>query len=617
MRKLRLLGLLALVAALAGPSALAQGTVEELLNAVPEGTPVVVVIRSFTEFQQDLATTANHIVPGQGMMLPIQLQQMLGLPQGGRGLNLMNSVGVIFLELEDEGGDAAVLLPMSSYDEFSNALVSAGFVKSQEDNLDSFSLQGFAGEVTYYAAGGGAYRLWTQSKPLAKLYQEKVQAQVPMLASTLPAKTKELIAASDVSAYLAVEQLVPELEDGLQDFMSALEQAPFGGASPELQQQQEAGREVVKVEAEAGVAILKQIKNTLVTVDMDDTGLTLRARGTAKPDTAVAAFFADQQSGGTVLLAQLPADSWMAFSGKVDPEMVRTGLKDFVTELLGAVSNDEAELQEKITLLLESVDIQTGESAVAFMTVGQAGSFLNFVQLSMTTDPAKARRLFKEGVLVWQGSSFATMAAGSGIDFNEAEVKEHLETYRGVDIGQVAIPVNIPPGMPPGADEMFRFMYGNELLYQYATVENTLVVTFGGMANELMKKTVDGMKDGATGIAQTPGYKSAVAGLPKDRSLTGYFSLVRFAQTLYSFFMQAAQTGQAPPPFDLESVQGITPSGVGTALSFTDEDAVLSVYLPKEELVNVGLLIQEISKSMMPPQGAPGMGPPGPPPPAP
>lgn len=139
MRRLGWFASLVLVVGLVGtPKAQAQGTVEELLRAAPADAVATIVVRSFTDFQQDLAMVANTVVPGEGMTLPMLLQQALGTP-GGQGLNLGNSLGVVVLPLEEGGASGGVLLPMASYQDFAASLEAVGFTKGVADGLDSYS----------------------------------------------------------------------------------------------------------------------------------------------------------------------------------------------------------------------------------------------------------------------------------------------------------------------------------------------------------------------------------------------------------------------------------------------------------------------------------------------
>jgi hypothetical protein len=208
--------------------------------------------------------------------------------------------------------------------------------------------------------------------------------------------------------------------------------------------------------------------------------------------------------------------------------------------------------------------------------------------------------------------------AGGFIDLSKVEVTSPLETYRGVEISQVSAPITSPQGAPPQAKEALEQVYGEQFAYQYAASGNTMIMTLGSRANELIKKAIDGLKDGATGIGPSPAYQSATAGLPKSRSLTGFLSLVRLTQAVMS--MAAPMEGEAGQP---EPLEGVTPSGVGLALSFEAGQVTLDIYVPQAELANLGVVLQQVVAALAGPPpfapvepGAPQPGPPVPVPPA-
>lgn len=606
-----------LVGVVSGSAVWAQGTVEELLRAVPADAMATVVVRSFTGLQQDLAMVADTVMPGQGMALPMALQQALGTP-GGQGLNLQNSLGVVFLAFESGDAGAGVLLPMASYADFSSALEVMGFTKTTEDGLDAYSAEGFAGPVTHYAVGEGAYRFWTQDRAAAAAYQQKFQAQVPMLAAELPAATKALMTEADLSVYAPMADLAPRVQSFAGSMVAQMQVA---SAQPGLSEQQAAqvqmGQQVLLLELEALGEVLVQVDWGLLTVDMGPEGITARAHLRAKPETTVARFFGTQGGGETALLGQLPAESWVAVSGNVELAPIVPALKDFSMKLMEAMGVTDEETKQRYERAMEAMELYTGEMALAMVPGGEGGGFFNLVEFFTVSDPARALESMSEGMMMWQDTPAGSAIGGGMLDLSAAEVTSPLETYRGVEISQVAVPVTVPEGMPPMAAPMIQGIYGEQFVYQYGAVGNTVVLSMGTRANELIKKGIDGLKDGATGLAQGPAYQSATAGLPKSRSLTSYFSLVKTVQAgfdLMSGSMGAMGEGAPPvPSLDVESLEGITPSGVGVALSFDGAQATLDVYLPQTELVNLSILIRQLMGAALGP-GAPGPPTPMPPP---
>ncbi len=604
-----------LVGVVSGSAVWAQGTVEELLRAAPADAMATVVVRSFTGLQQDLAMVADTVMPGQGMALPMALQKALGTP-GGQGLALSNSLGVVFLAFESGDTGIGVLLPMASYTDFSSALEVMGFTRTTEDGLDAYSAEGFAGPVTYYAAGDGAYRFWTQDRAAAAAYQQKFQAQVPMLAAELPAATKALMTEADLSVYAPMADLAPRV----QSFASSLvAQMQVASAQPGLSEQQAAqvqmGQQVILLELEALGEVLVQVDWGLLTVDLGPDGITARAHLRAKPETTVARFFQTQGAGETALLGQLPAESWMPVSGRRKLDPVIPAFKDFSMKLIEAVRVTDEETKQRYERAMETMELYTGEMAGALVPGGEGGGFINLVEFLTVSDAARLLEAIRDGIMMWQDAPAGSAIGGGMFDFSGAEVASPLETYRGVEISQVAVPVTVPEGMPPMAAPMIQGIYGEQFVYQYGAVGNTIVLSMGTRANELIKKGIDGLKDGATGLAQGPAYQSATAGLPKSRSVTGYFSLVKTVQAgfdLFSGSMGAMGEGAPPvPSLDVESLEGITPSGVGVALSFDGAQATLDVYLPQTELANLSILIRQLMGAAI------GLGAPGPPTPMP
>jgi len=606
MRRLGWFASLVLVVGLVGaPKAQAQGTVEELLRAAPADAVATVVIRSFTDFQQDLAMVANTVVPGEGMTLPMLLQQALGTPSG-QGLNLGNSLGVVVLPLEEGGASGGVLLPIASYQDFAASLEAVGFTKSVADGLDSYSTQGFAGPVTYYVAGEGSYRFWTQDKSAALAYQKRFAAQAPTLATELAAGTKALIAGADLSIYAPMSELAPRVQKFATSMAERIETVASEGELPEQQAEQvKSGMKVFGVEMEALGAVLAQLDWGLLTADINQGAVTVRIRSQAKPDTTAARFFQAQAIADTPLLAQLPAESWLAVSGKVSFSLLLPAFKDVSSKIIQAMGTTDPEALARWDRLIQGSEVNTGEVALALLPGGESGGFLNLVELLTVTDPAKALALTREGFLFWQQTPMSSLLGGGPVDFSKAEITSPLETYRGVEINQVSVPLTVPENVEARAQEMAARVYGDRFVYQYAASGNTIVLALGTRANELLKKVIDGLKDGATGIGPSPAYQSATAALPKSRSVTGFFSLVRVVQE--GMGMAASFAGEAgEPPVQVESLEGVTPSGVGLAVSFEAGQIVADVYVPQAELANLGAVIQHMMSMR---GGAPPMAP--------
>jgi hypothetical protein len=594
---------LLVVGLVASARAYAQGTVEELLRAAPADAAVTVVVRSFTDFQQELAMVANTVVPGQGMTLPMVLQQVLGTP-GGQGLNLANSLGVVVLPLEGGGLGSGVLLPMASYPDFAAALQQMGFTKGVADGLDSYSAEGFAGPATYYAAGEGAYRYWTQDKPAALAYQKRFAAQAPTLAAELPAATKALIAGADVSVYATMGELAPRVQSFATHMTEQVDAAASrSGLPPQQAERLAAAQKVLHVELDALGAVLAQLDWGLLTADMNQGTVTVRVRVQAKPDTTAAHFFQNQAAADTPLLAQLPAESWLAVSGKVNIASVIPAFKDLTSKFFAAMGTTDPETLARLGKLVAAMEVNTGEMAFAMLPGGEKGGFLNMLQLTVVTDPARALEAAREGQLLWRETPTSSIMGGGVIDFSKAEASP-LETYRGVEVSQVAVPFSTPEGVPPQATEILQRMYGDRFLYQYAASGNTLIATVGSRANELIKKAIDGLKDGATGVGASPAYQSAIAGLPKNRSVTGFFSLVRVAQAVMDMVSSfEGETGE--PHAQMESLEGVTPAGVGLAASFEAGQVVGDIYIPQAELANLGAVVKGMMRQSFAP-GAPG-----------
>jgi hypothetical protein len=374
-----------------------------------------------------------------------------------------------------------------------------------------------------------------------------------------------------------------------------------------------ATQKVLRVELDALGAVLTQLDWGLLTVDMNQGTVTVRVRVQPKPDTTAARFLQNQAAAESALLAQLPAESWLAVSGKVGIGMLIPAIKDLTNKFFEAMGTVDPDTLARVGKLVTAAEVNTGETAFAMLPGAGKGGFLNMLQLTVVTDPAKALDAAREGQLLWRDSSTSSIMGGGVIDFSKAEVTSPLETYRGVEVSQVAVPFGTPEGVPPQATEMIQHMYGERFTYQFAAVGNTLIATVGSRANELMKKAIDGLKDGATGVGQSPAYQSAISGLPKGRSVTGFFSLVRVAQAVMDMVSSlGGETGQ--PTVQVESLEGVTPSGVGLAVSFEAGQFVGDVSIPQAELANVGAVVKSVMQRTVAPggQGAPVPVPPAP-----
>jgi hypothetical protein len=411
------------------------------------------------------------------------------------------------------------------------------------------------------------------------------------------------MAGADLSVYAAMGELAPRVESAAAKMAARLQTIADQGLVPEEQAEQlRVGQKVLLVELDALGTVLAQLDWGLLTADMNQGTVVVRARVQAKPDTTAARFFQAQAAADTPLLAQLPTESWLAVSGKVNIASLIPALKDLTNKIFEALGTADPETLERMNRLVATAEVNTGEMAFAMLPATPGEAFLNVLQLSVVTDPAKALEAAREGQLMWRDTPASSMMGGGLVDFSKVEVTSPLETYRGVDISQVAIPFGAPESALAQATQMLRSMYGDRLVYQYAASGNTVTVTLGSRANELMKKVIDGLKDGATGIGPSPSYQAAVAGLPKGRSVTGFFSLVRVAQAVMGMISSAGM-GPAEAPVQMESLEGVTPCGVGLAVSFEAGQIVGDVCVPQAELANLGALVQHMMRPMMAPPG--------------
>lgn len=164
------------------------------------------------------------------------------------------------------------------------------------------------------------------------------------MATELAAGTKALIAGADLSIYAPMSELAPRVQKFATSMAERIETVASEGELPEQQAEQvKSGMKVFGVEMEALGAVLAELDWGLLTADINQGAVTVRVRSQAKPDTTAARFFQAQAVADTPLLAQLPAESWLAVSGKVSFSLLLPAFKDVSSKIIQAMGTTDPE----------------------------------------------------------------------------------------------------------------------------------------------------------------------------------------------------------------------------------------------------------------------------------
>ncbi|MBI3844318.1 MAG: hypothetical protein HY292_06715 [Planctomycetes bacterium] len=453
----------------------------DLDKIVPADALVHIAADGIDPVKAALVDLLNAIMPGMGgMMIEGQVQQALQQP-GMSEIDTAKPITFSFLPSETSIFGA----PIKNTEAFQKALKDSG-----DEEVKSI----IAGQGTSILSLGGDVKLDDLRKAGT--------AKAPSLAGPIR---------GFVNMKAVYSKYHEQIESGLA-MMQAMAAAQSGGGSPPDM-----------------AAMIKGFAADVPRVDFafipSKSGLEIATSLTPSPEAKgfIASIAKGQASSGTnKYLAAIPANSSVAFAGRLSPDLAQAymGLVDLVAS--GATAEGKAEFK---SLLERMFALTAGDFAVG-ISAGSDGSSMCTVGAMTCADKEKERAIMKEAASSSGAiQKLASVALHGGK--MTAEYKAGAETIDGVEVDQVTYTIDASavtdPAFKASLDRMTKTMFCEP--FRFAFPAGTVVVAYGKGNGDAVKATLASLK---SNTVSSPAAKA----LPSGMAFSASVNLVEYLKII-------------------------------------------------------------------------------------
>lgn len=542
MLRLRLAAALAL--GLAATAATAQPPAgQNLALPFPAKAPIVVAVNGVEKVKGRLTKMLEALPPAESGKVKQGIEEGLTKMLEGRSLKGVVPDGRLFLvvhdvtTLGDEEPGMAVLVPVTSYDEFKKTALTGGergSVEKAGDGVESFTA-GEGGKTLYLAQVKG-YAVLSPSKETAASYAGKY---TPAQSGAMGTELSASFLAADVALYVNMDVINELYGDKIQQFKQlidfALGMAQQGGMLPGLNKQQV---EMVKVVMQGALQGVEDGKGLVLAAEFRPDGLNARVQARFGEETDSAAFLKAEASGPLADLGKLPK-GLSSYAGSKFGKRVTDLMRKFGGSFAAADDDDGG--AGRIDKLMAEV-AAAGPGAEYAATAGADAG----VTVTGYKAPAKAAAALAK---LYEG-------LGAGAKANTIVLKEKpkvtydAQTHRGFTFAEVgvvydfdatveALPENVRETTLNSLKRMAK-----EKTTLWIGTDGKAVATLTGKDWAAAKKLLDEYLDGNAAVGAEAGFKLTRKNLPADATAV---YLVETAQTLEALTEQAKAAAAAMP----------------------------------------------------------------------
>lgn len=547
----------------------------------PAKAPLVVHLNGFERARERLGKMLEALPPAEAKNVKAGLDFGMAQLLKDRKLDAVPKDGRIFFVLHDftkliEGEPAiSLLIPVSSYKEFKETLLTAEERKSIEkgaNGLESFNFAAVGDGEKLYLVELKNYVAVTPSKDTAEMYSGKY---TPAQSAALGADLGATFLNSDFSIYVNMDVINDLHGDQIRQgraFMDfALGQAQ--GMVPGLGKEQ---LEMAKTVIGGIFQGVEDSKGIVLAAEFRAEGLNLRGQ----------IRFADDTMSGDVLKAEKPTD--LAGIAKLPK-----GLNTYGGSRFGKKFSD---LGKKFAQdFLAGADDEKGAQRIAKLQteLAAAGPLGDYTasrtpEASITIAPYKdAAKATNATVSLYEGlasgGKFATIVlkdkprvkakAVSHRDFEFAEVQLSFDFAATVE----AMP---EPAREAALSQFKRLM--NEKTTSWIGTDGKVMITLTAKNWDTAKGILDDYLDGKSGIGADAGFQAARKNLPAEASL---LYLLETSQVVTLLVEQARAVGEQIPGGAFPAIGKVKPVGgeptyIGMALVLKPQIASVDLFVP-------------------------------------
>jgi hypothetical protein len=517
-----------------------------IMDHVPAGAPIVIVIPSIEKLEKDV----NSVMQLAGAPPVVQADQMLA-QAGLSGISKKGSLAMVILKTPDPDGDEPPMVAICQTDDYAG--LTKGLNAAKDGELDKAVIDG---KDVWMKSIGGGYVVAGSDKDNVAKFDGKSAGDAHK--KFYGARADKMSDKADVAVFLDIAKLKPLIEEGI----SQMEQQI---ADMQAMTGQDGNGEQIKWFKDH---VIGDMTSGVAALSIDAQGVSFDLTGVAKEGSGLAKAF-ETAGKAHALLGKLPAGPYLAayaadFSSK--------GWKDFFKSMptpgadkkgggggiagLGSVMGSDPKLMEEATGMAMVVGVPPGGimSGVLTRTTG-------YLQ---TPNPEKVIAFYRDELpKVMEKEQVGKLEYKAGVTEIEGRKVDAFDMTISPDEGI--------PGMGQIMQGMFGMSGGPSA---YITAVDGGVVTTMSKSSEMMTAAIKASK-GENTLASDKILSAVAEKLPTGRSVEMYIGAKGLLDTLLPM---AAMFGGKP--IKIEIPEKLPPLAGGVAMG--DGQVHATFYIPAD-----------------------------------
>jgi hypothetical protein len=530
------------------------------LSQVPATAPIVIQVRGLERTRERLNVLIKKAMPDYADLAKEKMDEAYKKALDGRELKAIPKDGAIFLVFTElpaanqNPPKMAILVPVSNYETFRNALLKEDERKSVKADPAGFETVSMENETVYFVNRKSGYVAITPNADVAATFAKKIDGLDGKLSKSAAGHLME----SDLSVYVNMVTVNKEHGDAIKQFQSTFESAI--DAAPD-----KAIAEMAKRILTPLVQAVSDSTAVVMSADLRPEGLLLRAEVEVLDDSKTNGLLTIWKSLPVADISKLPSGE-MAYSGIAwTPDLLKK-IGALAAGLVADQDSKEGKAIEKA--MTQMADAKPGEQ------VSTAGTGKTGLSVWKFDDPAKAvdaqLQLFKS---LKEGSMYGAVLKA------DPKVKENAEKYGGFALHSVSMKWDLEKtiekqgGAALANDEqkkamveLMRSLLGEGSNIWFGTDGKTMVqVTAKDW--DAARKYLDRYQKGDGTVGQSQAFKDTVKHLPADASMIALMDVPQYSEVFVKGVVLGLQSSglvPVPPGSDKPAIKAKTTyMGVG------------------------------------------------------
>lgn len=537
------------------------GDMPEILDRVPAGAAMVVVLDNVGEFHQKAASMAQQLQAGDAAMPLAMVGGMLQSP----GLRADGEMAIAFLadengrlDVEADSPPMVLLVPVTDYEQF-------GATFGLEADEGGIGMLEVMGESMYTKSVGAQWAAVSPSRETLDRYDGRA-GQLEAHEQWLGTTGERIADATDLLVAVNIDSIAPMLREGVEGMKSQLEM--MGAMMGDQAQNMGQMAELVGTLSEE---LIRDGQAAIMGVGLGDAGITLDFGAQFEPGSELGLMM-DARGGALELLGHMPSSEFLVAMAMDTSSPGAKAMFGRLAEISAELNPQQGELMGMMNIS-KMIDEQDG---IAFVmgnppAIIGGGLLTNTLQFTKTDEPEllleqNGKMMGEMDGMTQQGITFATT-----FERGAAQVE-------GVDLHRWGMKMTFDPAEPSAQQAQMGMMMvfgpaGGPSGF-HAAVDNGLITTFS-QNTPLMGSAIRAAKAG-DGLGQSPAILAAAGHLPENAAMQLFIGTGAIAQQV-SGVMAMFGAG-----VDLGDVGDLSPISIGAAMQ--DGGGLVRLHVPADVL---------------------------------